>query len=123
MTGSASGGKEFFLSFENKEKKILFAFLRLRLPPRHETIFRALDGAAIIREIHTYGTVQGISKRGTESSQHQGFGKKLLAEAEYIAKNNGYKKIAVISGIGSREYYKKLGYRRAGTYMMKRMKK
>lgn len=114
------GGKELFLSFETGEK--LFSLLRLRLPDAGEKmLFRELDGAAMIREVHTFGQVKEIDKEkvtGTES-QHQGLGRKLMAKAEEIAKERGYKKMAVISAIGTREYYKKLGYQLEGEYMVK----
>jgi len=118
------GGKEIFLSFESKDK--LFSMLRLRLPDRGEKmLFKELEGAAIIREVHTYGQVKGILDGGDgstdERSQHQGLGKRLMAEAEKIAKKRGYGKMAVISAIGTREYYRKLGYLLEGEYLVKRL--
>jgi len=101
----ASGGKEFFLQFKDKNN-VLIGFLRLRL-----------SKIAIIRELHVYGEQILIGKKG--SWQHKGYGKKLLKEAEKIAKENGYKKIYVISGIGVREYYRKVGYRKDKYYMSK----
>ena len=122
----ASGAREFFLSFESEDEKILYAFLRLRLPSiEAETVwehFPELKNAGLIRELHTYGTLISISKDGaTDDSQHKGLGKKLLLAAEKISQEQGYKKIAVISGIGVREYYKKQGYELEGTYMVKRL--
>ncbi len=112
------GGKEIFLSFEKGAK--LYALLRLRLPNKGERmLFAELRGAAIIREVHSYGQAMGFSKRGKGKTQHQGLGKQLLERAEKRARAKGYKKIAVISAIGTREYYKKLGYVLEGTYMMK----
>ncbi|MDA2935854.1 tRNA uridine(34) 5-carboxymethylaminomethyl modification radical SAM/GNAT enzyme Elp3 [Patescibacteria group bacterium AH-259-L05] len=123
---SASGGKEFFVSFESKDKSVVFAFLRMRFPSKDNkeiiTLFPELQGAAFIRELHTYGHLVSLGKIGDISSaqaQHQGLGKKLMARAEKIAKNAGYTKMAVISGIGVREYYQKLGYKKQGTYMVK----
>ncbi|PIR90397.1 tRNA uridine(34) 5-carboxymethylaminomethyl modification radical SAM/GNAT enzyme Elp3 [bacterium (Candidatus Gribaldobacteria) CG07_land_8_20_14_0_80_33_18] len=108
----ASGGKEIFLSFENKKREKLYALLRLRLP--------ALKGTAIIREVHTYGQMLPVGEKSL-SPQHQGLGKKLIKIAEGITKKKfGVKKIAVISGIGVRDYYRrKLGYRLKDTYMIK----
>lgn len=118
------GGKELFLSFESDGK--LFSMLRLRLPePDGKTLFKELEGAAIIREVHTYGQVreidrlQGDSLKDEEKSQHRGLGKRLMAKAEEIARERGYKKMAVISAIGTREYYRKNGYELEGEYMVK----
>lgn len=104
----ASGGREVFLSFEDLAKNNLVALLRLRL-----------SDSAIVREVHVYGKQVAVGKKGTSQKQHIGWGGKLLAEAEKIAKENGYKKLSVISGIGTREYYKKHGYKLVGTYMVK----
>ena len=100
-------GTELFLSFENEEKRKLAAFTRLRLPDNHgdEALLPVLRGAALIRELHTYGRHTPVGGAG-EQSQHIGFGRRLLAEAERIAKEAGYTKLAIISGIGVREYYR-----------------
>ena len=117
----ASDGTEYFLNFESSDKKVLYAFLRLRLPSKaQKPILPELEDAALIREVHTYGQLVGIGKKG--EVQHLGLGKKLLLEAESIASKQGYKKIAVISGIGVREYYQKNGYHLEGTYMVKNLK-
>jgi elongator complex protein 3 len=119
----ASGGEEFFITFEDRRLDKLCALLRLRFSAcslegrRH--FIGELEGAALIRELHTYGEQVAISSRQAEASQHLGLGKKLMAEAERLARSAGYKKIAVISGIGVREYYRKLGYSQSGTYMVK----
>jgi len=81
-----------------------------------------LDKVAFIRELHTYGQLVKIGMQGsTESSQHKGLGKRLMAEAEKIASKNKFKKIAVISGVGVRGYYEKLGYEKCGTYVAKEL--
>ena len=107
----ASGGKEYFLEFTNKED-ILFGLLRLRI----------FNKTAIIRELHIYGQALNLGEEGTES-QHTGLGKKLMQKAEEIAKENGCDKLRVISGVGVREYYKKLGYKldEEGIYMIKKL--
>ncbi len=119
----ASGGWEYFLSYENKDRTILYAFVRLRLPDKKEVakhFIPELKTAALLRELHTYGQLVRVGAKSKDKKvQHEGFGKKLMREAEEIAKKNGYKKMAVISGIGVREYYKKLGYEPEGTYMVK----
>lgn len=118
----ASGGTEYFIYYSSPNKKLLYAFCRLRLNKTFvQDLLPELKNAAIIRELHTYGQIVAISKPNSSAIQHIGFGKKLMIEAEKIAKTNGYKKMAVISGIGVREYYKKLGYHREKTYMVKNL--
>jgi elongator complex protein 3 len=122
---NASEGKEIFLSFEDEKREKLFAFIRLRIPSYFlkggNHYISELENAAIIREIHTYGEVVPIGKRGV-GVQHRGLGKRLMKKAEKIAKNEfGVKKIAVTSGIGVRPYYQKLGYYLKGTYMIKNL--
>lgn len=123
MEYASSGGHEFFLSFDDTSKDKLCALLRLRFSSYSisgkKHFIKELEGAAIIRELHTYGAQVPISEHDEIASQHMGFGKKLVIEAEKIAKENGYKKIAVIAGVGVREYYRKLGYELVGTYMLK----
>ena len=103
----------------------LYGFLRLRFDPTPGGDFiPEIQGCALIREVHVYGSSLGIGRETTSEivsgSQHRGFGKQLMATAEEIAKDAGYKKIAVIAGIGTREYYKnKCGYHLEGTYMVK----
>lgn len=116
-------GCEIFLSFEEEGEGKLASFLRLRLPDNHGKEFEngtlsVLKDAALVRELHTYGRLAPIGEAGSQS-QHLGFGKQLLLEAEKIACEAGYKKLAIISGIGVREYYKKRGYALEGTYMVK----
>lgn len=117
---SASNGKEIFLSFESEDEKKLYAFTRLRFNNESPDFIPELSGCAIIRELHTYGNLLKVNQESENQVQHIGFGQRLMKEAEKIAKEAGYKKMAVISGIGVREYYKnKLGYHLEGTYMVK----
>jgi len=119
---SASRGKEIFLSYENKRRTRLYSLLRLRIPDKNEKpVFKILENSALIRELHTYGLVHSFKKEKDKlSPQHKGLGKKLMKKAEEIAKKEfGLKKIAVISGIGVRQYYRKLGYKLKETYMIK----
>jgi elongator complex protein 3 len=125
--------------------KILYGFCRLRLGSlKHENISAKggsasggitlkqyddrkpgfgypkpsfLDDSALIRELHVYGELVPVG--GKKKVQHVGLGKKLMLEAEKIARENGYKKIAVIAGVGARGYYRKLGYRLEESYMVK----
>ena len=120
-------GREYFLEYINKnDNDKLAGFCRLRLQSDHfdselakyENLKCLTDKCGLIRELHVYGTVKKFGEEGTQS-QHVGFGKRLMAEAERIAKEKGYKKMAVISGVGVREYYKKIGYHFEGSYMVK----
>ena len=113
----ASGGKEIFLSMVNSQN-ILFALCRLRVPnePWVEGITK---DTLLVRELHVYGPEAKIGETSFEKWQHRGFGKLLMFEAERIARDLGMRKIAVISGVGVRNYYKKLGYALEGHYMIK----
>ena len=128
----ASEGKEIFLSFENKNRTKLFSFLRLRIPLKGHNrvttvtkvcpILLVLKNAALIREIQTFGEVVPPHQIWWGAPQHRGFGKKLIKEAEKIVKKEfGLKKIAVISGIGVRNYFSKLKYELRETYMIKKI--
>ena len=73
----------------------------------------------IIRELHTYGKTVVRDQKDSTKTQHRGLGKQLMSQAELVARAAGYHKIAVISSIGTRYYYRKLGYQREGLYMTK----
>ncbi|XP_013404990.1 elongator complex protein 3 isoform X2 [Lingula anatina] len=116
----ANGGWETFLSYEDPEQDILVGLLRLR--KCSEDVFRPelKDGCSIVRELHVYGSVVPVSARDPTKFQHQGFGMLLMEEAERIAREeHGAKKLAVISGVGTRNYYRKIGYELEGPYMTK----
>lgn len=117
----ANEGWETFLSFEDVEQDILIALLRLR--KCGEGTFRPEFievETSIIRELHVYGSTVPVSTKNPIKFQHQGFGMLLMEEAERIAiEEHGSKKIAVISGVGTRNYYRKLGYSLDGPYMSK----
>jgi elongator complex protein 3 len=74
---------------------------------------------AFIRELHTYGQLINIGKKSKGASQHKGLGVKLIQAAEKICRKQKIHKLAVISGVGLREYYKKFGYKLENTYMIK----
>lgn len=114
---AASGGRELFISYEDVKKDKLIALLRLRFPGR--TFIKELKNAALIREVHVYGAQVAVGGSGAGQKQHIGWGTKLMTDAEKFAKKSGYKKMAVIAGIGTREYYRKKGYELEGTYMVK----
>jgi elongator complex protein 3 len=106
----AAGGNEYFLEIANKNN-ILFGLLRLRI-----------DSKAIVRELHVYGKSLAIGEKSNrEVSQHRGLGKLLMQKAEEIAKKEKASELRVISGVGVREYYKKLGYKLREEYMVKKL--
>jgi elongator complex protein 3 len=120
-TYEVAGGTEHFVSFEDFDRDLLVGFCRLRFP--EDPVRRELEDAAVVRELHVYGNEVGV---GTEASgedggyQHEGYGRRLLGEAERLARDAGYSKLSVISGIGVREYYReKLGYYQDGPYVSK----
>ncbi len=112
----ASDGREVFLSFEDSEGT-LFALLRMRVS--HSLMNSS--GAAMVRELHVFGTEVPLGSRMDMAVQHKGLGRRLLQEAEGIARLEfGASRIAVISGVGAREYFRsEFGYELEGTYMVK----
>lgn len=114
-------GEEYFISQEDIAHDKIIGLVRLRLPKKSLKFIPELKDAALIRELHVYGQQKTLKLNNSLKSktQHKGFGKQLMSKAEEIAKNNNFNKIAVISAIGTREYYAKLGYKLEGTYMIK----
>ncbi|XP_040453201.1 elongator complex protein 3 isoform X2 [Falco naumanni] len=118
----ANGGWETFLSYEDPDQDILVGLLRLRKCSEESFRPELKGGVSIVRELHVYGSVVPVSSRDPSKFQHQGFGMLLMEEAERIAKEeHGSWKIAVISGVGTRNYYRKIGYELEGPYMVKRL--
>ena len=120
---TASDSDEYHISFDTDcEKNYLIGFLRLRLnKEENKNLLDCIKGSALIRELHVYSNLNSVGNNIEGSMQHKGFGKKLIAKAEEIAIENGYTKVAIISGTGVREYYKKLGYNLIDTYMIKNL--
>ena len=123
----SSNGKEVFLSLEDSKKKILFGYLRLRKLARpHRKELKDKDGmpSAIVRELHVLGQMVdiGANSEFTTTSQHKGYGSRLLEKAEEIVKNEfGMNSISIISAIGTRQYYKRFGYELNGPYVTKEL--
>jgi len=112
----ASGGREFFISYEDCANDVLLGFVRVRFPSeslREEVT----DRTAFVRELHVYGDAELFDRIGRD--QHRGIGKRLMAKAEELCVEHGKHRVLVISGIGVRGYYVKLGYTRMGPYMGK----
>lgn len=119
----ASEGHEFFISFNTEDMKYLYGFIRLRFNNNTKNgPFKDKD-MALIRELHVYGLVEKVNeKENNDTVQHMGFGRRLLKEAEKIAWSNGYSEMAIISAVGTRNYYRKFGYELCDTYMVKSLK-
>ena len=113
----SSGSTEYFVSYVSKDDLTLYGFCRLRFPNKENQIDE-ISRCALIRELHVYSTLAPVDSKNT-TVQHQGIGKKLLQKAEHISRKQGYQKIAVISGVGVRNYYRKQGYELDHTYMIK----
>lgn len=108
---NASGGREHFISCEIPSIDALVGYARLRIPGDSDR------NAALLRELHVYGQMVPISAKPGKGWQHKGFGEKLLAECEERTRQNGFEEILVTSGVGARNYYRRLGYERRGPYM------
>lgn len=116
----AGGAEEHFLSYDTTGDR-LAGFLRLSLPgPESPHVGIAdLEGAAIIREVHVYGQSLEVGRARHGAAQHAGLGKELIRRAEEIARQRGYTRLAVISAVGTRSYYLKLGFERGVLYLVK----
>ena len=120
-TYEACNGKEHFIAFEDLSADVLIGFTRLRFPSAPHR--QELEDSALIRELHVYGSMVPVGKGAKQKEwQHRGYGKELIERAEEISSEAGYGKLAIISGIGAREYYRKLGYTLDGVYMSKILK-
>lgn len=115
----ASQGYEYFISYETDEYLVGFIRVRINMQPDLPNQLPILKDAALIRELHVYSNVSCVGCKNTASMQHKGYGKKLVAEAERIAMHHNLYKVAIISGTGVRNYYRKLGYQLQDTYMVK----
>lgn len=105
-----NGSTEYFIQYVTQDNSIV-GFLRLSIPDsRINLITDELNECAIIREIHIYGPSIEISEKSSGYAQHLGLGTKLIRKAKEITRKNGFNKLAVISSIGTREYYKKRGF-------------
>lgn len=112
----ASQGKEIFLSYED-ENETLFGLLRLRVSPELHN-----DNEALVRELHIFGAEVPLGEKKEQAVQHQGLGKELLLEAERITAEEFHaRKLAILSGVGARDYYRSLGYHLEGNYMARQL--
>jgi elongator complex protein 3 len=112
--------KKIYYVGNDKLYQYCFGFLRLRIDPTPGGLFvNEIKDCGLIRELHVYSNLSNVGDNIEGSLQHKGFGRQLVAKAEELAITNGYQRIAIISGTGVREYYKKLGYSLIDTYMIK----
>lgn len=132
----SADGWETFISYEDAAQDILVGLLRLRklsaanvfrpeltaAKTEECTDWREGTGVSMVRELHVYGTAVPVAGRDPTQFQHKGFGTLLMEEAERIARDeHGSVKLAVIAGVGTRHYYRKLGYELEGPYMVKQL--
>jgi elongator complex protein 3 len=112
------GGQEHFISAVSDDS--IIGFTRLRFPS-HEYCAE-LENAALLRELHVYGSLVPVGKDAdSEEWQHRNFGKVLIARAEEITLDAGFSFLAIMSSIGVRPYYRRQGYERKGPYMIKEL--
>lgn len=118
---TANGGWETFLAYEDPVADILIGLLRLRkCSPASFRPEITSQQCSIVRELHVYGSAVPLQARDPTKFQHQGYGTLLMEEAERIARDeHGSTKLLVIAGVGTRNYYRKLGYELDGPYMSK----
>ena len=118
----AGKAEEHFISFITMDDG-LAGFIRLSLPSNDspETGMADLNGSALIREVHVYGQSLGVGVEKTGAAQHVGLGTRLLEEAERVAKEKGFEKLAVIAAVGTRQYYLDRGFERGDYYLVKKI--
>ena len=117
----ACEGEENFLSIEDVNEETIAGFLRLRFPSKNHFRSEITDKTSLVRELHVYGNMIKIGDKNPKIGQHTGFGEKLLKEAENLSVDRGYEEVAIISGIGTRNYDRKFGYEKVGPYMKKKI--
>jgi elongator complex protein 3 len=123
-TYGASEGVEEFISVEDEGADALVAFLRLRVPSEGVRRPEANTPSAFVRELHVYGPMVPVGERLPNGWQHRGWGRVLMSEAEKIAsEDHGVRKLLVMSALGTKPYYERLGYGRDGVYMSKTLRR
>lgn len=136
----ATQAEEYFLEYRTPEGKIA-GYLRLSLPEKPASFWKDaevsaeftdhpldmegmaldLEQAAIIREVHVYGQSLPVGGELNGAAQHSGLGTRLLEQAEKIALDRGFKKLAVIAAVGTRLYYESRGFTRGSLYLVKNL--
>jgi elongator complex protein 3 len=123
MVYQAGTAEEHFISYVTPDDK-LAGFIRLSLPDANspQTGIDDLTGAALIREVHVYGQSLPVGAEKKGAAQHAGLGTRLLEEVETLARAKGFQRLAVISAVGTREYYLERGFERGEFYLVKNIK-
>src|SRR5574341_1909635 len=118
----ADYAEEHFISYITPDDR-LAGFIRLSLPSKDapQTGLSDLDGTALIRELHIYGQSLPVGAEKEGAAQHAGLGTRLLEQADQIAKANGLDRVAVISAVGTRQYYLERGFQRGELYLVKKL--
>jgi len=119
---STSISKEFFLSYKTKKNDQIAAFLRLSLPNKElssQNFIKEIQNCAMVREVHVYGQLVGLGKFSQGKAQHLGLGSALIEKGVEIAKKNGWDKLAVITAVGTKEYYRKRKFQGSGLYLIR----
>lgn len=116
----ASGGQEIFISLEDTVRDVLVGYCRLRFPASSHRPEVTPDDA-LLRQLRVAGPLVPLGERAEGEWQHQGYGQLLLQAAEEVAAEAGKRKLAILSGIGVKPYYRRLGYADEGVYMSKRL--
>ena len=122
MVYRTGASEEHFISYVTPDDKVA-GFVRLSLPgpDSPQTGMRDLDGAALIREVHVYGQSLPVGAEKQGAAQHTGLGTRLLVQAEAIARDKGFRRMAVISAVGTRGYYLERGFERGEMYLTKNL--
>lgn len=123
---------ERFLQWVTPEGRIA-GFLRLSLPKASaatlldrtdkkvsDTNLSLQADEAMIREVHVYGMATRVGEDGA-AAQHHGLGRRLIEHACELARAAGYQRINVISAVGTREYYRQLGFVDHGLYQQREL--
>ena len=111
--------REYFLHYVTPDDRIA-GFLRLSLPHGPEVVpVEEIRHAAMIREVHVYGPALRVGEESEGEAQHRGLGRSLIERAVEIAREAGFRELAVIAAIGTRPYYRRLGFRRRDLYMVR----
>jgi len=117
----ASEGEEVFLSAEDPVNDVLIGYLRLRIPSDKAHRPEILpETTSIVRELHVYGPLVPVGRRMAKAWQHKGYGEILLSEAERVSREDyDRRKVAVMSGLGAKQYFGRFGYDYDGPYVSK----
>jgi len=107
-------GWEHFIELVTPEDRLV-AFLRLSLPTELSFVAE-LGASAVIRELHVYGGALALGARDEARAQHRGLGRRLVHEASLRARDAGHRELSVISAVGTRPYYRTLGFRDGALY-------